>query len=206
MEVDRLQSHFDHYIHRLTQSLERQAFLSTPRIKKSSAGAKAFGAGKTRYPYGGNPSPNPTAHGMGRHGTPPAGGGRSKVLGSPLHPAGTGRAVLPPPISEDPDDYRPKVRWRDVAREEVASGKVEATVRNWRDDSLVFDDDDQRDTEVSSTREALQVEEMMAFEGDVGKEEGTSGFANIEKLWDQSWAQPRSIRYAQPIELRLARA
>lgn len=118
--------------------------------------------------------------------------------------------LLPAPISEDPNEYRPKLRWRDAARAEAEGGVTDRQQVGQRkrttDDSLVFDDDDEdaadrkgnqnfRDTNFES-REKGQVAEMMSFMGDVcGEDSYRSGFASIESLWDQTWAQPRSRRY-----------
>lgn len=212
VEVDRLQSHFDHYIHRLTQSLERQALLAAPRVQKTSGG-KTF-ATKSRYPYG-NRGNSPASTGN----LPP-----TRHLGniavsdvanrndpdSPLHMGRNStsqqgqRAILPAPISEDPNQYRAKYRWKDVARNNSKDGGSRGNDGKRRlrvDDSLGFgDDEDEEQKAVSAdrtpTREAEQVREMRDFEGDidvVGADQ--AGFANIEKLWDQPWATPRSVRY-----------
>ena len=212
VEVDRLQSHFDHYIHRLTQSLERQALLAAPRTKKSSGG-KTFVA-KSRYPYGIRGS-SPVSTGN----IPP-----SRHLGSIAvsatairktseSPLQTGRsvfqpgqrAVLPAPISEDPNQYRAKQSWRDVARghsETTESRRSDEERRKRMDDSLVFEDDeDEASLAVSGggtalTREEEQIRAMRDYGGDInisGVEQ--SGFAGIEKLWDQPWASSRSVRY-----------
>lgn len=104
--------------------------------------------------------------------------GKSSLLGSPLHGSGRGRPVLPPVISEDPDAYRANQRWADVARRS-GEGK--------QDDSEVFDE-----SEKQVSRETRMVQQMHEFTGD------DEGFAGIEKLWDQSWAQSRTIAYVFP--------
>lgn len=213
--MDRLQSHFDHYIHRLTQSLERQALLAAPRAKKTS-GTKTF-ATKSRYPYG-NRGNSPASTGNlppTRHlGDVAASTAASrKASDSPLqmgrsNPSQQGqRAILPAPISEDPNQYRAKYRWKDIARNESTDGSSLETGGRRRlraDDSLVFDDDENETHAAVSaggiplTREAQQVREMMDFEGDIDVTSADrSGSANIEKLWEQPWAAPRSVRYVK---------
>lgn len=86
------------------------------------------------------------------------------------------KAVLPPPISEDPDGYRANQRWVDVAHSAGESAE--------KDDFEVQDD-----SEKQVSRETRMVRQMMEFTGD------SSGFAGIEKLWDQSWAQSRTNTY-----------
>jgi hypothetical protein len=215
VEVDRLQSHFDHYIHRLTQSLERQVLLAAPRVKKTS-GTKTF-ATKSRYPYGtrGN-SPASTGNlPPSRHlGNVAASAAASrKASDSPLQMGRNNssqqgqRAILPAPISEDPNQYRAKYRWKDIARSDIIDGpslETDGRRRLRADDSLVFyDDENETHAAVSAggiplTREAQQVREMMDFEGDINVTSADrSGFANIEKLWDQPWAAPRSVRYVK---------
>lgn len=85
---------------------------------------------------------------------------------------------MPPVISEDPDAYRANQRWADVARRS-GEGK--------QDDSEVFDE-----SEKQVSRETRMVQQMHEFTGD------DEGFAGIEKLWDQSWAQSRTIAYVFP--------
>lgn len=211
VEVDRLQSHFDHYIHRLTQSLERQALLAAPRARKTSGG-KSF-ATKSRYPYG-NRGSSPASTGN----VPPlrhlgsiavsAAAGR-KASESPLqmgrHGALPGqRAVLPAPISEDPNQYRAKYSWKDVARnhdKDSMSRPSDGKRRGRADDSLVFgDNEDGAPMAVSTggtllTPEEEQIRAMRNYAGDIDvMGVGQSGFANIEKLWDQPWATSRLVK------------
>ncbi|KAJ9105295.1 hypothetical protein QFC21_001663 [Naganishia friedmannii] len=228
VEIDRLQSHFDHYIHRLTQSLERQASLTAPRVKKSSAG-KPFASGRGKYSYGARVhTPKPAPQGLP---TPTryignitaAAAARNKNPESPLHSGtmnsrfgGQPGVLLPAPISEDPNEYRPKLRWRDVARYEAEDGMLRRQQtgqrKNTADDSLVFDDDDEEDQTddrklhdtAFESREREQVAEMMNFKGDVcGEDSYRSGFASLERLWDQPWAQPRSRRSQRPVRTPL---
>ncbi|KAJ9120816.1 hypothetical protein QFC22_002750 [Naganishia vaughanmartiniae] len=223
VEVDRLQSHFDHYIHRLTQSVERQAFLTAPRVKKSSAG-NPFTSGKGgKYSYGARANtskpatqglPTPTRH-IGS--VTAAAAARKKNPESPLHAGsmasrfgGQPGVLVPAPISEDPNEYRPKLQWRDVARDQVGdqvSKRQQTRQRKTQDDSFVFDDDDDGDDDQGDrsprdiafeSREKEQVAEMISFMGDVCMEDSfRSGFASVERLWDQPWAQTRSRRYVQ---------
>lgn len=216
--MDRLQSHFDHYIHRLTQSLERQAFLTAPRVKKSTG--KRFTSGKGKYSYSARvQTPKGTTEGLP---TPTryignitaATAARNKNPESPLHAGSTTSrfggqpgVLLPAPISEDPHEYRPKLRWRDVPRDEAVGGvlRPQQTGRHkdTTNDSFVFDDDedvnksDRRPLDTAfESREKAQVVEMMNFMGDVCEGDSyRSGFASIERLWEQPWAQPRSRRY-----------
>jgi hypothetical protein len=139
-----------------------------PRAKKSSLTGKTFG-GKARYPFRGSP---------GSAGIRPTERGKTS-LGSPLHASGQRgvKAVLPPPISEDPDGYRANQRWVDVVRQSAGESAE-------KDDFEVQDD-----SEKQVSRETRMVRQMMDFTGD------SSGFAGIEKLWDQSWAQSRTNTY-----------
>jgi hypothetical protein len=169
-ETDRLQSHFDHYLHRLAQSLERESFFKPARTKKSSTG-KPFGAKPGRAPFRASPGAASIR--------------QTALLGSPLgQPKGVGKAVLPPAISEDPDPYRAKSRWADAARDIHGGG-----LREGRTDEAVFGSAEME--KVMVTREQGMVRDMQALTGDP---EGT-GFAGIEKVWDQSWAQSRLTSY-----------
>ncbi|KAI5454086.1 hypothetical protein NCC49_005077 [Naganishia albida] len=195
-ETDRLQSHFDHYLHRLTQALERQHLLAPAavgaagagRLAKKSLAGKAFTNSRRRAPLPFRASPGGTT--SDRDGPGPA----AKVLvpGSPLgvgtarpspSPTTTGTAtafplaILPAPISEDPVPYRAKNRWADAVR---ARGREGTTVESVFEDPEIGTEDGARPV----GRERGMVRDMMAFQG----QGGDGGFAGIEQLWDQPWA------------------
>lgn len=115
------------------------------------------------------------------------------------------RAVLPAPISEDPNQYRAKYSWKDAGRnqdKDTISRRSDGKRRTRADDSLVFDDDEDgahmaiSPNRTSLTREGEQVRAMRDYAGDIDvMSVEQSGFANIEKVWDQPWAASRLVWY-----------